>query len=144
MLFHYLFDKVPLRQQLIINVERGQRALCHFSRKYPGEGTDLSTRLRTPHQPTFVPSINWFGMGLQMLLCVNVSFLSFVFIRPWWLCQCVVHEIDCAMPRPWCGEPLFLKNMQKGCINILYSIAYSYCINNNVIENGMLHLSTFG
>ncbi len=31
---------------------------------------------------------------------------------------------------------------KKGCINILYSIAYSYCINNNGIENGMLHLCT--
>lgn len=41
------FDKVPLRQRLIINVERGQRALCHFSRKYPGEGTDPSTRSHT-------------------------------------------------------------------------------------------------
>ncbi len=45
--FIYLFDKVPSRQQLIINVGRGQRALCHFSRKYPGEGTDPSTRLHT-------------------------------------------------------------------------------------------------
>ncbi len=45
--FIYLFDKVPSRQQLIINVGTGQRALCHFSRKYPGEGLDPSTRLHT-------------------------------------------------------------------------------------------------
>lgn len=45
--FIYLFDKVPLRQQLIINVERGQRALCHFSRKCPEEGKDPSSSLQT-------------------------------------------------------------------------------------------------
>lgn len=75
--FIYLLDKVPSGQRLIINVERGQRALCLSPRKRPGKGKDPSTPQRSlvgrclPHQ----------SMGLiQAFRCsLYVRFVSFFF-----------------------------------------------------------------